>query len=218
MINLLTDLGIMPSILAADLLLSFSLFDGLITITLLWAVWRGYKRGSIVHSVALLVLLGGVFLAALLSYQIYYVFSDIARVPLVHMPVIVFSVLFVGVVYGAHYTADKVTGNIGKEATGKTNKGLGVIVNIAKYLFMTSIVLTFIFKLDATYDLITPAEKKETSLYYPVLKIAPTVFRILKFPEINPVPSAKPIEYQDVLPGQEEVDDNLENPAFDEDL
>ncbi len=197
MINLLAEINLVNTVIAATLLLETSLFDILIVLTLGWAIYRGYKRGSIVHSVALLVLLGGVFMAAYLSYKIYGVINYRSRVQLVHLPVIIFSILYVGVVYGAHFVADKVTGNIGEDAKGRTNKLLGILVNIGKYLFMISIVLMFIFKLDATYNFISPEEKKETSLYYPVLKVAPTVFRILRFPEINPIPDFKPIEYQD---------------------
>ena len=95
-----------------------SLFDFLITVVIGWAVYRGYKRGAIIHSVALLVLLAGIIISAKLSYIFYNFLSERSRIPLVHLPVILFSFLFGFSVIGAHFTANKVIGSIGKDAKG----------------------------------------------------------------------------------------------------
>ena len=184
-----------------------SLFDFLITIVLIWAVYRGYKRGSIIHSVALLVLLAGIVVSAKVSYMFYGFLADRSRIPLINLPVIIFAVLFVFSVIGAHFVANKVTGNVGKEPKGFTNKILGILVNVVKYLFMTSIVLIFIFKLDASFEFIHKNEKQRTKLYYPVLSIAPSAFKILRFPEINPVPIGKPEEVKREDNLQDDLDD-----------
>ena len=174
--------------------IGLSLFDLLITVVLFWAIYRGYKRGAIIHSVALLVLLGGIIVSAKLSYMFYNFLSERSRIPLVHLPVVLFAVLFFLTVIGAHFTANKVTGSIGENPKGMTDRLLGVLVNVVKYLFMTSVVLVFIFKIDASFDFIHKDEKAKTRLYYPVLSVAPSAFRILRFPEINPVPYGKPEE------------------------
>lgn len=184
-----------------------SLFDFLISVVLFWAVYRGYKRGAIIHSVALLVLLGGIVISAKLSYMFYNFLSERARIPIVHLPVIIFSLFFILTILGAHFTANKVMGNIGKTPKGLINKLLGIIVNTVKYLFMISVVLVFIYKIDASFNFINQNEKTRTKLYYPVLSIAPSAFKILRFPEINPVPTGKPEE----IKRQEELRDNLDD-------
>ncbi len=171
-----------------------SLFDFLIVIVLLWSLWRGYKRGAIIHSVALLVLFAGILLSAKLSYWLYDYLSERSRVPIINFPVIFFAILFIPIVVGSHYTASKVTANIGPEPKGLINKLLGMAVNFVKYLFMTSVVLIFIFKIDASHDFINKNERKRTKLFYPVLSIAPSAFNILSFPENHPVPLGKPEE------------------------
>jgi membrane protein required for colicin V production len=171
-----------------------SLFDFLIVIVLLWAMWRGYKRGAIVHSVALLVLFAGILISAKLSYLLYDYLSERSRVPIINFPVIFFAILFIPIIIGSHYTANKVTANIGPEPKGLINKLIGIAVNFVKYLFMISIFLIFIYKIDASHDFINKAERKRTRLFYPVLSIAPSAFNILIFPENHPVPFGKPDE------------------------
>jgi membrane protein required for colicin V production len=171
-----------------------SLFDFLIAAVLLWAMWRGYKRGAIIHSVALLVLLAGIMISAKLSYLLYDYLSERSRVPLINFPVIFFAILFIPIVVGSHHTANKVTANVGPEPKGLINKLLGIAVNFVKYLFMISIVLIFIYKIDASHDFINKNERKRTILFYPVLSVAPRAFNILTFPENHPVPLGKPEE------------------------
>ena len=166
--------------------------DIIIYLFLFWAIYRGYMRGAIIHSVALLVLLAAIGVSAKLSYFVYEYIQDRARVTLYNLPVILFLILSVFSVIGAHFTANKVIGNIGKTPKGMLNRTLGVFVNITKYLFMISIVSIMIFKLDANFSVINDKEKERTRLFYPILNIAPTVFKPLRFKEIHPVPTHKP--------------------------
>ncbi len=185
---------ILGTYIAFDINLSF--FDVIIFSVLFWAIYRGYTRGSIIHSVALLVLVAGTVIAAKFSYFIYDFFTMRAKIPLVNLPVIIFSILFILAVLGSHFVANKVIGNIGKTPKGMTNRVLGIFVNLVKYLFMISIVLIFIFKLDASFNFIHKKEKERTNFFYPVLSIAPSAFRVLRFPEIDPVPLSKPKEFE----------------------
>lgn len=166
--------------------------DVIIYLILFWAIYRGYMRGAIIHSVALLVLLASVTISIKLSYLIYEYIQDRARVTLYNLPVAIFFVLFVISVVGSHLVANKVIGNIGKTPTGTLNKVLGIFVNLVKYLFMLSIGLIMIFKLDANFSIIDEKEKEKTTLFYPVLNIAPSIFNALRFQEIHPVPTGKP--------------------------
>ena len=138
--------------------------DIIIYLFLFWAIYRGYMRGAIIHSVALLVLLAAIGVSAKLSYFVYEYIQDRARVTLYNLPVILFLILSVFSVIGAHFTANKVIGNIGKTPKGMLNRTLGVFVNITKYLFMISIVSIMIFKLDANFSVINDKEKEQVHL------------------------------------------------------
>lgn len=178
--------------------IGISFLDFLLSLVLFWAIYRGYKRGAIIHSVALLVLLAGIGISGKLSYLIYDYMQERARVTLYNLPVILFFIFSVLSVIGAHFVANKVTANIGKEPKGFTNKLLGAGVNVVKYLYMSSIVLIMLFKLDANFDFIHPKEKERTILFYPVLRIAPATFKMLEFREIHPVPKSKPDRYEEI--------------------
>jgi len=172
--------------------IGISFLDFLITIVLFWAIYRGYKHGAIVHSVALLVLLAGIGISGKLAYFIHDFMQERARVTLYNLPVIVFTILATISIIGAHFTANKVVGNIGPKPKGGLNRVLGVAVNIVKYLYMISLALIVIFKLDANFDFIHSKEKERTKLFYPVLHIAPATFKMLEFRELHPVPASKP--------------------------
>ncbi len=176
--------------------LNISFFDFLIVIVLFWAVYRGYIRGAIVHSVSLLVLLAGIVISAKIGYTISDYMQDRSRIPLYNLPLIIFGFLFIVAVLGAHFTTQKVIGNIGKEPKGTTNRVMGVLVSVVKYLYLISVVLIFVYKLDSNLNFVNQNEKTKTVFFYKVLSIAPTTFKILIFPEIYPVPIGKPEEIQ----------------------
>ncbi len=167
--------------------------DVIICLILFWAIYRGYMRGAIVHSVALLVLFVAIGISVKLSYSIYEYLQDKARITLYNLPVILFSVFAVFSVIGTHFVTNKVIKSVGETVKGKKiNQGIGVGLNVLKYLFLISIASIIIFKLDANFAIINEKEKEKTSLFYPILNIAPTVFSTLRFNEIHPVPSGRP--------------------------
>lgn len=174
--------------------LNISFFDFLIVIILFWAVYRGYIRGAIIHSVSLLVLLAGIVISAKIAYSISDYMQERSRIPLYNLPLILFGILYIGAVVGAHITTQKVIGNIGKEPKGMANRIMGVFVSITKYLYMISVILIFVYKLDSNLNFINQNEKKKTVFFYRVLSIAPTTFKILIFPEIYPIPVKTPEE------------------------
>jgi membrane protein required for colicin V production len=189
--------------------IGLSFWDFIISVILFWAIYKGYRRGAIVHSVMLLVLLAGIGIAAKLSYGIYEGVQDKARIPLYNMPVTVFGLLFGLAVIASHIIGNKVIGNIGKTPRGFTNRILGVAVSVVKYLFIISVSLILIYKIDVNYEFISRDEKERTKLFYPIMNIAPSAFKILRFPEVNPIPEKKPDYLAD--PQKDDLDLNLED-------
>ncbi len=191
--------------------IGLSFLDVIISLTLFWAIYRGYKQGAIIHSVALLVLLAGIGISGKISYAIYDYMQERARVTLYNLPVILFFLFSVLSVIGAHFVARKVTANVGGAPKGFVNKLLGVAVNVVKYLYMMSIVLIMFFKLDANFDFIHEKEQHRTKLYYPILRIAPATFKMLEFRELYPVPMEKPRKFQNGDYEGEDIPENIDN-------
>ncbi len=172
--------------------IGLSFWDFLITIIMIWAIYRGYVKGAIVHAVTLLVILAGIAISARVAYTVFDMTQTQFRVPLYNMPVVIFGTLFTFTVFLAHFVGNKVIANLGKTALGIKNRLLGILINVIKYLFMLSIALIMIFKIDANHEFISQTEKERTKFFFPVMNIAPSIFKSLRFPEVNPIPHSKP--------------------------
>lgn len=177
--------------LGISLNLEISFIDFLIVITLFWAIYKGYMRGAIIHSVALLVLLAGIGLSSKLAYIVYDIVQLRSNSRFFYFPVFVFAFLMIPTVYLSYLVSKKVIGNIGKTPQGMINRVLGVVVCVIKYLYIMSTAFIFIYKLDVSYEFIHKNEKIRSALYYPILRIAPATFKSLYFYEIYPVPKNK---------------------------
>lgn len=182
-----------------------SYFDFLVVIVLGWAIYRGYKQGAIIHSVALLVFLAGIGIAAHLSYAIYGWVQHRARVPLYNLPVILFFIFAVGSAVAAHFVGLKVQNKMGKETDGFKNRLLGVLVNTVKYLYMISVISIVLYKLDSNFKFVSEKEKQGSHFFIPIMNIAPYTFRPLRFKEKHPIPRTKQVEQT------EEIDTDLED-------
>ncbi len=175
-----------------------SFIDFFIVVVLFWAIYKGYMRGAIIHSVSLLVLLACIGLSSKLSYLIYDIVQTRSNVKLFYMPVFIFGFLLIPSFYLSYFVSVKVIGNIGKSPQGLINRMLGVAVCVVKYLYIMSTLFIFLYKLDFSYQFIHKNEKDRSALFYPVLSIAPATFKSLVFSEIYPVPKNRK-EYKEHL-------------------
>ena len=181
--------------------LQLSIFDFLISGALVWGIYKGFVQGFIVHSIALLVLLAGVFISAKLAMGFYNLLVDKSTVQLKNLPVIAFSLMYALVLYGINYTALKVQKQVAPVQLNIYTKLLGSFFGALKYLFISSIFLIFVDRIDRSFKIRTEIERQRTIMYRPVLKFAPTVMPILNFD----VRQAVPLELDDVTIEPEDV-------------
>jgi len=181
--------------------LHFSLFNFLIFITMVWGIYKGYVQGFIVHTIALFALLTGVFLAAKLSMGFYNILVDKSAVPLKNLPVIAFSVMYGPVLFGTNWVAIKVLKQVMNTPRTIYTKVLGGFMGALKYLFISSIFLIFIHRLDNSYHIITDEEKEDAFLFQPVLKFSTLIMPALEF-DVRP-PKAQELDDSTVDPGTE---------------
>jgi len=164
-----------------DVDLHVSLFDFLISGVMIWGIYKGYIQGFIIQTIALFVLLAGVFVGAKFSVVLYDIIIDKSTVALPNFPVIVFAIIFGFIVFASNYVALIVQKQVMSIPKPITTRVLGAFFGAVKYLFIVSVMLLFIDRIDNNFEIVTNKEKARTILYQPVLKFAPTILPRLKF-------------------------------------
>ena len=164
-----------------DVDLHVSLFDFLISTVMLWSLYKGYVQGFIVQTIALFVLLAGVFVGSKIAMIIYYMVMDKSVVALPNFPVVVFAIMFGFIIFLSNWTALFVQKQVESVPKPMTTRILGAFFGGVKYIFIISVFLLFIERLDNTFEIIPDKEKSRTILYEPVKKFAPTLLPRLKF-------------------------------------
>ncbi len=178
-----------------DVDLHVSLFDFLIMGVMVWSIYKGYMQGFIIQTIALFVLLAGVFVGAKFAVSIYDIVIDKSTVALPNFPVILFAIIFGFIVFASNYVALIVQKQVLSIPKSISTRVLGAFIGAIKYMFIISVLLIFVDRLDKNFEIITDKEKTRTILYQPFLKFAPTILPRLKFsvqephlleiPEIN---------------------------------
>jgi membrane protein required for colicin V production len=171
-----------------DVNLHFSLFDFLIGGVLIWGIYKGYMQGFIVQSIALFALLAGIFIAGKLAMNFYNLLIDKSAVPLRNLPVIAFAIMFAPLLYGTNWVALAVLKQVSSVPKNMYAKILGAFFGAVKYLVIASVFMLFTDRLDKSFSIITENEHRDSKLYKPVLKFAPSVISVLRFDIREPVP------------------------------
>ncbi len=174
-------MNILNIILSINVGIQFSIFDFLIFIAIVWGVYKGYKRGFIVHIISLFALITGIFIAIKMVDSIYLFLADKSTVPLTQLPVILFVILFLLIIFGTHIAADIIEKTVQSLEKKIIDRTLGVAFNIIKYMFFISIFLIFIQKIDNSAKFITNDEREASKLLSPFTKFASSVFPYLDF-------------------------------------
>jgi membrane protein required for colicin V production len=179
-------------LLEVNVNLRFSLFNFLIAGTLVWGMYKGYVQGFIVQTIAFFALLIGVFIAAKLSMAFYNVLVDKSTVSLRNLPVIAFSVMFGPVLFGANWAALYVLKQVSSAPKTIYTKILGSLFGGLKYLFIASIFLIFIYRLDKSFNIITDGEKEDAFMFKPVMNFSTSIMPVLEF-DVRP-PKAEELD------------------------
>ena len=182
--------------------LQLSIFDFLVSGAMLWGIYKGYMQGFIVHAIAMFFLLVGVFISAKLAMGFYNLLVDKSTVPLINLPVIAFSLMFGVVLFGTNYAALQVQKQVIPVRMTMYTKLLGSFFGALKYLFIASVFLIFVDRIDRSFKIRTEIERQRTILYLPVLHFAPAIMPILKFD----VRQAEPMELEDFTVDPEETE------------
>jgi membrane protein required for colicin V production len=153
-----------------DIFLALILIAGLV---------RGFIKGFVYEVAVLGALFLGVFAALKLSSALAPWLSRTLHLPAAGAGFAAGLLLFLVVVIGIVFLARLFTGLVNMVALGIFNKIAGALFGLAKHLLVLSVLLYFFNQLDTKHHILSPDRKAESTLYYPVLKVAPAVLPVL---------------------------------------
>ncbi len=164
-----------------DINTAFSFIDVFIVLVLIWAIYKGYKRGPIVHALSLLVIVLAIAVFGAVSNSIAEYIKDRATVSMENLHHYIFIILFLASVWLSNLIGDKIEKSVGAKPKGILNIVLGIIASSLKYLYLLSIFLLYFAQADSSFNILSYTEKRETKLYKAVKNIAPSTIKTVNF-------------------------------------
>jgi membrane protein required for colicin V production len=154
-----------------------SIIDVLLILVLFWAVYKGYKRGPIVHSLSLLIVISGIALFGILSEEV----SDFIRrrstESLNNLELYIFGVLFSATLWLSNLVADKTEKSSSASLKKPVNIILGILASSIKYLYITSIILLFV----SQSGMLSLKQQRKSRFYKTVKLTAPQTIKSVGF-------------------------------------
>jgi len=154
--------------------------DIIFLIPLLFAIYRGFKKGMVHMVASLAALVLGIFGAIKLRPMFASLLDSIFDISPNYMNVIAFSVAFVSIVLVVHLLAFLVEKLIKAVALNLVNRLLGMGIGLLVTAFVLSMILWPVNQVNAEKQIIKPERIEGSILYKPLSAFAPAVFPYLK--------------------------------------
>ena len=171
--------------------------DIIFLVPLLFAVYRGFKKGIIHMAASLAALVLGIFGAIKLRPLFASLLDSLFNISPEYMNVIAFSVAFVSIVLLVHMVAFVVEKLIKAVALNLVNRLLGMGFGLLVTAFVISMILWPVNQVNKEKQLIKPERIESSLLYRPLSAFAPAVF-----------PYLKKQEWKEFIPGKEKEEEN----------
>ena len=170
-----------------------NILDIILAIPLLWALYRGFRKGLVYMVASLTALLLGVLGAIRFHGQTGAILSSWFKINPEHLNLVAFAVSFLIIVLIVHTVAFMVDRLIKAVALGFVNRAAGMVFGLFVAAFVVSIVLMPLDAANSRKEFISPDTVEGSLLYRPLTKLAPTV-----------LPYLKREEFRNLLPGKDE--------------
>lgn len=162
-----------------------SILDIILIAVFIFAGFNGYKKGLIGQAAGLVGLLLGIWGAIHFSDFTAGLIMDLFSFNSPYMPLIAFAVTFVAIVVGIHFLGALAEGIVNLAFLGLANKLLGVAFGVVKTALILSVILLLLGKVSDRVRVIPDDFGKNSLLYGPVERLAPSIFPYLNFDEIK---------------------------------
>jgi membrane protein required for colicin V production len=170
-----------------------NILDIILAIPLLWALYRGFRKGLVYMVASLTALLLGVLGAIRFHEQTGEILNSWFKINPEHLNLVAFAVSFIIIVLIVHTAAFMVDRLIKAVALGFVNRAAGMVFGLFVSAFVVSIVLMPLDAANSRKEFISPDTVEGSLLYQPLTKLAPTV-----------LPYLKREEFRNLLPGKDE--------------
>lgn len=162
-------------------------FDIMISIPLIWGVYKGFKKGFIIEIASFIALglgiYGGIKFSAISAEYLSKMFEVSDKM----MPLISFAVTFVVIVIAVFALAKMLQKIVTMVALGIVNRIAGAVFGMLKFGLIISVILNVVSTINTEVAFID-SEMEETSLLYrPISQVAPIIIPAIKNLDLNSV-------------------------------
>jgi len=159
--------------------------DLILFLPFIYGVYRGFTKGLIYEAATLAALILGVYGAFKFSnFTTDFIVNNFGATG-ENLPWISFAITFVLIVIVVHLIAKVLTTVLKAVALGFINQFLGIIFSIFKIAFILSVVLVIFDPITKNSNVVSEESKSKSLLYYPIKKIAPSLFPYLHMDNIK---------------------------------
>jgi len=171
---------------------SMSIIDIIITLPIIWGIYKGFTKGLVKEIASLLALVVGVYGAMYLYGYTSELIENQLHTSQKYLPVIAFALTFILIVIGIHLFAKLLDKLIKAIALGIVNRIAGAVFGGLKFFLIIAVFLIIIDKIDYEVHFLKKETKENSVLYQPSLDfiyaIFPTIDKIRETdltPDIN---------------------------------
>jgi len=157
--------------------------DIILLVPLVWAAWRGFKKGLILEVFSLLALFAGLYGGIHFSDQVALWLQNDLKLASDYLPIISFAVTFIAVVVAVHFVGKALQKVIKMAALGLVNKLLGLAFSVAKIGLALSVALVFLSSINKSFKLIPEEHQQQSLMYAPVYNFSLIVIPAVKSSE-----------------------------------
>lgn len=168
-----------------------NILDIIFLIPLLFALYRGFKKGMVYMIASLLALILGIFGAIKFRPLFASLLDSVFNISPGHINVIAFAVAFVSIVIVVHLLAFFLDRLIKAVALNFVNRLLGMVFGLLVTAIVISMILYPINQVNAERQIIKPEHIEGSLLYKPLSAFAPAI-----------IPYLKKQEWEEYVPGK----------------
>ena len=185
-------------------LLLMNYIDILLTIPLLIAAWKGFKKGLIIEIFSLIALIGGIWGGLHYSVQAEPKIKELIGTE-EYTQQISFLIVFIAVAIGVYFLGKLLEKIVSLVALGFANKMLGLFFSTLKTAYILSVVTVLFLSINGQFNLLSNKVCNESLLLKPLSQLS-----ILTIPKLKESKIGEKINFDKVDPFfQLEDNDNL---------
>lgn len=154
--------------------------DAILIIPLLWAAYKGFKKGLIIEIFSLLALFAGIYGGIHFSDLVADWLKDAVNIKEKYLPAVSFALTFIGVVVLVFYLGKMLEKVITMAAMKPLNKIAGAGFSLLKYGLILSIILGFLLPICKNLDILDQSSIEGSVLLEPVHDFALVVIPAIK--------------------------------------